>query len=153
MSEYEPGTVAMVTIPGYDETLAFWDGMGHQWVSAKCGRISVLSGSIINVRRLVVLDPFDPPLLANNLRYIHGKYIGARAPGEELLLRLADQIEAQTRPPKPPEPQGLGAVVEDRDGLRWVNSHRVTAWVHQDMQPRKWGELDVVRVLSEGVTQ
>jgi hypothetical protein len=59
----------------------------------------------------------------------------------------ARQIEAQLPKPKPPEPTGLGAVVEDAGGGRWVR--RQGMWCSFN----DYADLDVVRVLTEGVTE
>lgn len=63
-------------------------------------------------------------------------------------------------PPRPPEPQGLGAVVEDAEGRRWVRDlqgMRAGAWLYSTVgkPPHRWNWADVaaVRVLSEGVTE
>ena len=75
---------------------------------------------------------------------------------------IADQIEAQTRPAIE-EPKGLGAVVEDREGFRWIRSQdaskdtsSVRPWLREDdrvlaQKWSTWDDLNVVRVLSEGV--
>ena len=71
---------------------------------------------------------------------------------------LADQIEAQLPKPKPEEPKGLGAVVLDRTGMRWV---RFTTFAVADgchwaadgsATNATYREIDVVEILSEGVT-
>ena len=52
--------------------------------------------------------------------------------------------------PKPAEPNGLGAVVEDEEGVRYVrlnNGH----WADGVSFPRSWPSIPAVRVLSEGV--
>ena len=57
--------------------------------------------------------------------------------------------------PKPPEPKGLGAVVETPDG-RYVRSDVVTCnpWRSPDGIPHEWDDLDgPMTVLSEGVEQ
>ena len=72
---------------------------------------------------------------------------------------IADQIEAQLPKPKPEEPKGLGAVVKDRNGVRWVRVDPNTdddvdgAW-ESEFAPvnLRWSRIDVVEVLSEGVT-
>ena len=72
---------------------------------------------------------------------------------------VADQIEAQLPKPKPEEPKGLGAVVLDRDGDRWVRVDPDTsddadgAWESEYSFARKtYSAIDVVGILSEGVT-
>lgn len=75
---------------------------------------------------------------------------------------LADKIEAQIPKPKPAEPTGLGAVVVDVEGARWIahepdpgrhgNPHR---WVSAGYGGRvrlPYAAIDAVRVLSEGVS-
>lgn len=66
---------------------------------------------------------------------------------------------ANPKPPKPEEPAGLGAVVEDLDGRRWVRD------LQHNLSPNQWlwstdegvasrkgyADIDVVKVLSEGV--
>ena len=77
---------------------------------------------------------------------------------------IAAQIEEQVRP-RPAEPQGLGAVVEDRSGVRWIRLHthgacndwylvKANDYTREDVSHggrRKWHQIDAVLVLSEGV--
>lgn len=73
--------------------------------------------------------------------------------------RLAENLSrglcefANPTPPKPDEPQGLGAVVEDAEGESWIRCRTFPEWVHAsgDAFAQKWEALTVVRVLSEGV--
>lgn len=72
--------------------------------------------------------------------------------------RMVDALQVGLRslltPPKPPEPQGLGAVVEDADGVLWVR-HQTTGgggWYVNGVT-RTWDRISAVRVLSEGVTE
>lgn len=62
---------------------------------------------------------------------------------------------AAPTPPKPDEPLGLGAVVEDSDGMLWVrvNRTRSTPWVAPVTTTRAeaYDDIDAVRVVSEGV--
>jgi hypothetical protein len=66
---------------------------------------------------------------------------------------------ANPTPPKPPEPTGLGAVVRERhseDGVDWVRvplASNDERWFCGDTgEWREYADIDVVRVLSEGVT-
>lgn len=73
---------------------------------------------------------------------------------------LANLIYEQARP-KPPEPNGYLAIVQDRNGEVWINYRdprknvvHHTPWVNAD-DPEMYSDyadIDVVRVLSEGVT-
>lgn len=78
------------------------------------------------------------------------------------LLLIASAITAQIPPPKPskpPEPTGLGAVVEDADGTQWVRIQTdysspwlVRGAVNHPLHKHKWDSIAAVKVLSEGVT-
>lgn len=67
------------------------------------------------------------------------------------------QIEAQMPKPKPVEPTGLGAVVEDANGLRWVKARDFDHALNWRSCPagmwRPFAEIDAVKLLSEGVAQ
>jgi hypothetical protein len=70
----------------------------------------------------------------------------------------ADALQAALREfadPKPEEPTGLGAVVEDANADLWVHSCQGgrAQWMRRNNPSawREWSEIDAVRVLSEGV--
>lgn len=60
---------------------------------------------------------------------------------------------ANPTPPKPDEPTGLGAVVEDVAGHRWILVFQKGMWQREDDRDvwRLWDAVMAVRVLSEGV--
>jgi hypothetical protein len=75
---------------------------------------------------------------------------------------LIEQIRSQTIP-KPNEPEGLGAVVEDSKGHRWVKIDvhlNCNDWTTQGAGSNQRGtgvrwdyaDIDAVRILSEGAT-
>lgn len=78
-------------------------------------------------------------------------------------LADAERVQAALRefanptPPKPPEPTGLGAVVEDAKGDLHVRTDSEYApWLGGRYVPsvgryRAWRDIDAVKVLSEGV--
>ena len=76
---------------------------------------------------------------------------------ENYWTELADQIEAQTKPPRIPEPTGLGAVVEDEGGNQWVRMGDGPApWMLAGASPHNrdtyaWPSLRPTRALSLGV--
>ncbi len=78
---------------------------------------------------------------------------GPNQPTHTSLLQKALREFADPKPPKPVEPLGLGAVIEDDEGDYWVRLETGT-WAYQSNAGGgvKWRELHVVRVLSEGVT-
>lgn len=140
MSDYPPGTVAVATVRGIRSVRVF--RRTTSWVTGTVvrGYLDHSNSEVADVRPLVVLDLGDSALeVVGRLRDLG-------------LYGLATSIESQTRPPKPPEPTGLGAVVEDSEGVRWVR-HRTSGgggWF-VDGIARTYDRIDAVRVLSEGV--
>lgn len=66
-------------------------------------------------------------------------------------------LRALITPPKPPEPQGLGAMVQDADGHLWHCVSRVPeddpTWYCDTSRARSaWECIAAVKVLSEGKT-
>lgn len=105
----------------------------------------------------VVLDLEDPAGLLATLRDARSHMLKG-GPNYGRLGGLIAEIESQTRPPKPAEPTGLGAVVEDVGGSLWVRAPKdgnsvQTEWVSSHSTAQFWDSIDAVRVLSEGVTQ
>lgn len=100
----------------------------------------------------MVLDSGEAATVVHCLRQIY------RQDGGEHRRVLADRMVAQSlllKPVKPPEPQGLGAVVVDAKGVHCVRADTGgRPWVHQ--RGAAWvayDDIDVVKVLSEGVTR
>ena len=127
MSEYKPGTVAVATVRGVPDvqvirTVDHPDG-GKGWVSATSvgSHYTHTDMQVIDVRPLVVLDPEDaaqpsPSFRARNAAWLRAYAARLREGGfhtaADMHGYIADQIEAQTKPPRIPEPEGVGAVVE-----------------------------------------
>lgn len=65
---------------------------------------------------------------------------------------LKDAFEAAQNPPKPEEPRGWGAVVEDNTGAYWtLIAPEAGQWRNYREGARGWSDINAVRVLSEGV--
>ncbi len=110
---------------------------------------------VADIRPLVVLDlgAIDIPDFLDSLR---------GGLGGDVAENVADQIEGQTRPPKPAEPTGFGALVEDSNGHKFVRvAHPMDAvfegrsWQRIGGQLNavrnfQWADIDVVGILSEG---
>lgn len=155
---YPAGTVAVATVRGVPNVRVFRLSEGY-WAHAEevAARVEGVFRDISrdvdvsDVRPLIVLDigQNDGAVLARYLRS-HVADIDSAT-----LHSLADQIEAQTRPPKPSEPAGLGAVVVDRDGHRWVRIDSIDGsshpWESLQLGIREYADIDAVEVLSEGV--
>ena len=159
MTDYKPGTVAMVRHVSSDEppVLAFRDGdkgaVGWSLVDYRASAIWLSEDVVTDVRPLVVLDLADwnAAKLCADLRdcgVIGGDW-------------LADQIEAQTRT-KPDEPTGRYAVVEDSESVEWMRREPDGMWFEQvtsrpnslsipSFRVRHYADIDAVRILSDGV--
>lgn len=149
--EWKRGDVAMVNgsvAVRTDDNLSWW---------TTSGRLS--DPNVAHVRSLVVIDPEDNDFFwfPSRLRLDADRIGGTTA---KVMRLVADQIEAQLVPPKPDEPTGLGAVVEDADGQKWVHRGRgfMTAWTRAAEtvddgfgRALPWSDIAAVRVLSEGV--
>lgn len=104
-------------------------------------------------RPVVVIDPED----REQVRRL-GQSLLAH---EDMQRATTENVQAALRsliaPPKPDEPTGLGAVVEDSEGHLHVRTGRDYApWVGGRYNPsigrgRPWSDIDAVRVLSDGV--
>lgn len=169
--EWKPGDVAMVTF----ETVA-----GPETAVGLCyhGGIVLRGGtsdgqarwslpdhtevwsSVTSAHPLVVIDPAGSAEDLDRLRYmlIYSGWVPTKdADALDDILREF----ANLTPPKPDEPLGLGAVVEDADGIKWL---RMTGLPHTANTPwasgnkdlvrydRAYADIDVVKVLSPGVT-
>lgn len=115
----------------------------------------------VNGRPLVVVDPEDREQVRQLLRgYYTRPYENVRE-GSVTNMQAALREFANPKPPKPDEPMGHMAVVEDVKGRRWVNwrnpkdqiEHH-SPWISADDSDdfREYVHIDAVRVLSEGVT-
>jgi hypothetical protein len=156
MSAYAPGTVAMVETPHGPTvcTMAAPDyhSKSAHWHVASSSGYWLADG--LDARPLVVIDvePGDLRCVVQNLRTRADYMRHIDAPATDALLRgVADQIEAQTRPPKPEEPTGLGAVVEDAEGQKWLRDY--DGYWRQRGLTAKWARVGAVRVLGEGVVE
>ena len=114
------------------------------------------------IRPLVVIDPEDDhSKAAVEITQAIGRALNHQ-PGSDLShIRRAvnGALRSLVAPPKPDEPLGLGAVVEDAGGERWLRTATPCGgdpahWQGMDHRRgdlRRWREFAAVRVLSEGV--
>jgi hypothetical protein len=159
--DFQPGDVAMVTWSALGQPITeprfrIDDERGARWIGADGSWIGDFTAK--DARPLAVIDPEDREqvarLCALFLKGNDGTAIGGVNDLQAALREFANptlRIE---------EPVGLGAVVEDSEGWRWTRTlgkepaHR-RYWIActgSFQQVREWGDLDVVRILSEGVT-
>lgn len=161
--EWKSGDVALVTLYDGTTSRAIMRHDGSWRLAESC----VNNGIATDPRPLVVIDPerilpdWPGSLLSSLLEACALIVAESVAPWEvhetTLLNNLTAAFAAVCDEPKPAEPTGLGAVVEDADGQRWVKVH-----AHLDSYRQSTGtqlgiylpyyDINVVRVLSEGVT-
>lgn len=106
----------------------------------------------VSVRPLVVLDPEDREQVERLARAVWDRSVG---PGGVPAFQAA--LRSLLEPPKPPEPQGLGAVVIAQCGggnrepvtkVREVGDRR--NWVDRDGYWHAWADLRDVETVQEG---
>lgn len=163
MSEYEPGTVAVATVRGVGgvQVIRTCDHPygGNGWISATsvAGTYAHKDDNLTDIRPLVVLDVdalkgkmVAPPSVEELPRWLrsladsnrHGKDVL----GSVAARLLADQIEAQTKPPRIPEPGNYGVVEAGiaggegryryvRDGSHWYTLRGAQRWWHELIDP------------------
>lgn len=155
MSTYEPGTVAVATVRGVPNVRIFRYSEAS-WVSSEPvmhTRVHHVE-HVTDVRPLVVLD-FDAAELSPTVAVREIREVLAR---DSLgWPKIADQIEQQTRPPKPAEPGKYGAVIagDGREWFRYTTSEmHGRDWCRPGTsggtEYATWDDLDVVRVTNEG---
>jgi hypothetical protein len=107
-------------------------------------------------RPLAVIDPEDFQSLLSIVQAMGVHRAGEVITGTAERLQAALREIADPKPPKPAEPTGLGAVVKDAKGDRWVwmsAGAEGNHWWRVGMPAMRcgWSDIDAVRVLSEGV--
>lgn len=156
-ADYKPGTVAVATVVGI-EGVRVWRLNSAAWVTSEIVDGSKVHGDskVTDVRPLVVLD-VAPEKLRQFVAWIREDT--AASPGAGWIEVVCSQIEAQTKP-RVAEPQGLGAVVEGREGNRWVRTNESSGFPWRKVgsvdRVSAWTDItsayEPVAVLSEGVT-
>ena len=165
--QWKPGDVALVEVGCWaNPRVAVRTGVPSNMGWAYCGEHDGRStqnwtadshGTVTPIRPLVVIDPENREQVERLTDALQG--VGIDTTGWDL-VRAALREFADPKPPKPEEPTGLGAVVEDAAGLRWtrVEAGEAKTWNpwfpagDPDMQPDEWARIDAVRVLSPGYT-
>jgi len=154
-AQWKPGDVAMFTLDGRDVLMmrgrdGRWTGYATEhdyWINRP------FDGKHAQ-RPVIVIDPEDRDAMVQAA-------VWAVIPKdvERLHAYRAEQMQVALRsllaPPKPPEPQGLGAVVRDADGHIWVRIGDGDWWrrPYDGARHRNalWQDIDAPEVLSEGV--
>ena len=168
MVAYEPGTVAVATVRGKKGVRVFRTASARN-DAYSVWRHPVVDGhhssypcDVTDIRPLVVLDPDEDlavwrtaeGLVPSLRRYAKG--LGSGHPAGSYLLRtIADRIEAQTKPPRIPEP-GLWGVVEascpcDEERVQFVQWSG-GSWRDRGVDAHYWGELINPTLIRDGVS-
>jgi hypothetical protein len=177
VNDYAPGTVAIATVRGVKGVKVV--RVASSLVNAPWVTVERLDGSgawhydsdVTDIKPLVVLDlGYHPDQYVHALRWVEHQsgqgypFIPSPANERNDACWIADQIEAQTRPPRIPEPNGLGAVVANANGHKFVRVADVAdGWAHGRQWQRiggeinavrnfGWPEINAVKVLSEGLS-
>lgn len=163
---YKPGTVAVATVRG-THGVRVWRTPYSNWVSERhvSGETAHADDRVTDVRPLVVLDldEGDTRMLPLLLRRLGDREQSeSDSPGRLLvttdaLRKVADQIEAQAKPPRIPEPKALGSRVlaaqvgEVEGSERYWTKFRNRGWIDTLAHIREWDDLDNPVLIRDGI--
>lgn len=156
MSAWKPGDVASVRCDSSEWHTALrvkmTGGEGDVWVCSVSG--AQPSRFVAEARPLAVIDLEDHDALDPVIDLIWGDRDPSDRPAT---WRVREGLKSLLfTPPKPDEPQGLGAVVETANGDLYVRSKTITTVAHwkpaKGGERRKYEHLNVTRVLNDGWT-
>jgi hypothetical protein len=165
-ADYKPGTVAVATVCGEPNVrVAYADpsDVSMPWfvLTGKNAGDWAPMGKVVNIRPLVVLDldHYDGERAVTYLRNLarESKDISGHSPSPrgKLANLIADQIEAQTKPPRIPEP-GLWGVVEANvrsiPRRRWVH-HEEARWISDTGVIAEWDDLVDPVLVRDGIEE
>lgn len=153
--QWKPGDVAVLAL--HDGPKVATRGIRGWWFGDGARIVEVLDTAPVDARPLVVIDP-ETRGAAIEIAQAVGSVVAR--PGEDI-RHIIDAVQAALRSlvvdPKPPEPQGLGAVVEDGNGRRYVRllpeygtSDPSRVWSDEHSQELCYDDIAAVRVLSAG---
>lgn len=156
--EWKPGDVAAVVsqVEGNREVVAI-RGRGEWNAVDSTGLRCHIFGQEKTARPLVVIDPEDKSFAEKIREYLDAEADWHGMHEDDTVETLQDALRSLVAPPKPPEPTGLGAVVEDAEGCKWVRVFEAGAEAGRDVRwasgasREPWSTVAAVRVLSEGV--
>jgi len=159
--EWKPGDVAMVA----SETRAWrvfrtTDREGNEVWADATGPLLPDDEWVPNrtIRPLVVIDTEDREQVERLVaawEAVENVALGP-VPMTVRQMRMQAALRSLIAPPKPPEPTGLGAVVEDESGRKWIrhsNTPGSFPWIAEGLGVEGWSNIAAVRILSEGVDQ
>lgn len=150
--DWKPGDIVLIDLSskGLESRRAMREGNAFVDV---CGAVW---SDDANVRPLVVIDPED----RDQVERLASAFVDEQSERghrgvwwTDLQVALRSLLEQ----PNPDEPTGLGAIVEDVTGEKWIRGTARIAdfdWINADdfTRSRAYRNIAAVRVLSEGVT-
>lgn len=141
--EWKPGDLAMLSGLDGDEVMAF--RQDRQWATQSH---LYLNDWQVKARPLVVIDPEDREAVER----LTGLYLDVEGSATDVMQAALREF-ADPTPPRPDEPTGLGAVVEDEDGsiLTRISLEGGRDWVTIHGTAFEWSEIDVARIVGSGV--
>jgi hypothetical protein len=133
----------------------------YYWCDLTGALLPLSETTCTSCRLLVVIDPEDREQVERLIVAYYAQIDGYRYSTGDLPEKFSDNMRAALREfanptPKPDEPMGLGAVVEDANGRRWVltecdSTPGTLWWVRPGVSTPHWSFIDAVKVLSPGV--
>lgn len=152
--EFKPGDVAMVRHSKSGREMLMLRGYKDKWFEPT-GSFSDVH--VKGVRPVIVIDPEALDLELIERALVRWANWTSLVDEERAIRVLLDAIFPAVTPPKPDEPTGVGAVVEDAEGnrfVRYIGSDFELPWrmvTTQSISAESWATISAVRVLSEGV--
>jgi hypothetical protein len=116
MTDYKPGTVAKATVRNVTDVLVlrretFQGGADWAHSADRVGYSCSGDHLVTDVRPLVVLDPDDTAAMDKIAENFFHEWSGCQG---SLGIALAETLRKEAKPPRIPEPTGVGAVVQAR---------------------------------------
>jgi len=169
--EWKPGDVVTATVNGrpnvrviagwskYDPQLR-WGELSTRWADGDDDEAWFMPNQVTDHRPLVVIDPEDREQVERLEAILAGQHGWPVPHNEPRVGYMQAALRSLVADPKPEEPTGLGAVVEDAEGRRWVRAWegaiKGKVWTQGlDLGEdgtifRAYDGIAAVRVLAEG---
>lgn len=159
--EWKPGDAAVAEWMGR-EVRGFIDTDGRFYTTDQSvNGVSSSAFALSSLRPLAVVDTEDRREIQRLLiAFCRAANLTVGTISGTDAMQAALREYANPKPPRPAEPQGLGAVVEDEDGTLWFRmAYENQTWPGEVWQEQygdadrwsKWDSVAAVRVLSPGV--
>ena len=159
MSALKPG-LYRATVRGVADVTVIVDknGMSHHESIGISTHTSVASKEATDARPLIVLDLEYPQIAVRALEMAFRDHTNGDA--RTIYRAIADQIEAQTKPARIPEPKHVGASVSASQALglneaeSWTRFSTILLanWINTSGSKRRWTDLRDPTLIREGIS-